>query len=111
MNIVIIVKGIPSEFFINEKLLAFNIECDGGLEVLAGKPKRMAELFPRLGASLIGLGHRLILTVPVLSEATFFFMFVTKPNISQHIQNIKLAQFVGRNRRNKMFMRMLLTKM
>ena len=39
-SLIAIAKGIPREFFRNQKLLGFNIECDGRLEVLAGRPKR-----------------------------------------------------------------------
>ena len=45
----------------------------------------MVELIPRVGHILVGLHHRLILVIPVLSETAFFSVFVTKPNKSQHV--------------------------
>ena len=55
---------------------------DGWHEALAGKVKCMAKLIPRVGASFVGLHHRLILVIPVLSETAVFSVDVTKPNIS-----------------------------
>ena len=46
----------------------------------------MAELILRVGASLVGLHHRLILVIPVLSETALFSVDVTKPNRS--VKNI-----------------------
>ena len=40
----------------------------------------MAEWIPRVGASHVGLHHRLILLVPVLSKTALFSLVVTKPN-------------------------------
>ena len=40
----------------------------------------MAEWFPRVGASFVGLHHRLILVIPVLSETAIFSVDVTKPS-------------------------------
>ena len=48
----------------------------------------MAEWFPRVGASFVGLHHRLILVIPVLSETAVFSVDVTKPNRSQHVFKI-----------------------
>ena len=40
----------------------------------------MAEWIPRVGASHVGLHHRLILVIPVLSKTALFSLDVTKPN-------------------------------
>ena len=48
----------------------------------------MAKLIRRVGHRLVGLDHRLILVIPVLSETAFFSVFVTKPNRSQHVFKI-----------------------
>ena len=56
----------------NKKLLAFILECDGDPEVLGGKVKGMAEWIPRVGASLAGLDHRLLLVVPGAPKLLFF---------------------------------------
>ena len=44
----------------------------------------MAEWIPRVGASHVGLHHRLILVVPVLSKTALFSLDLTKLNRSQH---------------------------
>ena len=40
----------------------------------------MAELIRRVGHILVGLHHRLILVIPVLSKTALFSLDVTKPN-------------------------------
>ena len=40
----------------------------------------MAEWIPRVGASHVGLHHRLILVIPVLSKTALFSLDVIKPN-------------------------------
>ena len=40
----------------------------------------MAEWIPRVGASHVGLHHRLILVIPVLSKTALFSLDVAKPN-------------------------------
>ena len=48
----------------------------------------MAEWIPRVGASHVGLHHRLILVIPVLSETAIFSVDITKPNRSKHVFEI-----------------------